>query len=117
MTLIAHELLVATVAPDKLTLPEPAAAVVVPPQVLVNPFGVEITIPAGNVSVNATPVSATPFAAGLVIVKLNVETPPGVIPAGVNAFAIDGGATTVILAEAVPPVPPCVDVTFPVVLF
>src|SRR4029077_19210711 len=29
----------------------------------------------------------------------------------------DGGATTLMLAEAVPPVPPSTDVTFPVVLF
>ena len=32
-------------------------------------------------------------------------------------MAIDGGATTLMLAEAVPPVPPSVEVTLPVVLF
>ena len=36
---------------------------------------------------------------------------------GLNALAIDGGATTLTLAEAVPPVPPSVEVTLPVVLF
>src|SRR5262249_45538374 len=39
------------------------------------------------------------------------------MPLGVNALAVDGGATTAMLAEAVPPVPPSVDVTAPVVLF
>ena len=34
-----------------------------------------------------------------------------------NALAIDGGATTLMEAEAVPPVPPSVEVTLPVVLF
>jgi hypothetical protein len=36
---------------------------------------------------------------------------------GLNTFAIDGGASTLMLAEAVPPVPPSVEVTLPVVLF
>ena len=74
-------------------------------------------IPAGNVSVNATPVKPAVFAAGLVSVKLSVETPFGEIAVGLNAFAIDGGATTTSVAEAVPPVPPSVEVTLPVVLF
>jgi hypothetical protein len=39
------------------------------------------------------------------------------IPAGLNTFPIAGGAITFRLAEAVPPVPPSVDETFPVVLF
>src|SRR5215469_5119830 len=39
------------------------------------------------------------------------------MPLGANALAVDGGATTAMLAEAVPPVPPSVDVTAPVVLF
>ena len=36
---------------------------------------------------------------------------------GLNTLAIDGGASTLMLAEAVPPVPPSVEVTLPVVLF
>jgi len=36
---------------------------------------------------------------------------------GLKTFAIDGGACTLMLAEAVPPVPPSVEVTLPVVLF
>jgi hypothetical protein len=69
------------------------------------------------VSVNATPVSATVFAAGLVAVKVSVVVPFSGIVVGLNAFAIEGGATTLRLAEAVPPVPPSVEVTAPVVLF
>src|SRR5215472_5073632 len=47
-----------TVPPAKLIEPELAVAVTVPPQVLVTPFGVATTTPAGNVSVNASPVTA-----------------------------------------------------------
>src|ERR1700704_5648251 len=103
--------------PVRLMLVEPATAVAVPPQVFERPFGVETTSPVGSVSVNATPVSATVLAAGLVMVKVSVVVPFSGIVVGLNALAIDGGATTLMLAEAVPPVPPSVDVTFPVVLF
>jgi len=109
--------LTAMLPPVRLMLVEPATAVAVPPQVFERPFGVETTSPVGNVSVNATPVSATAFAAGLVMVKVSVVVPFNGMVAAPNAFAIDGGATTSMLAEAVPPVPPSVDVTFPVVLF
>ena len=45
-----------SVAPERLTLLDPAAAVIVPPsQVPVNVFGVAITCPDGRVSVNPTP--------------------------------------------------------------
>src|SRR5882672_5246976 len=73
--------------------------------------------PVGKVSVNATPVSATVFAMGFVMVKVSDVVPLRAIAAGLNALAIDGGATTLMLAEAVPPVPPFAEVTLPVVLF
>ena len=98
-------------------LVDPATAVAVPPQALVRPLGVDTTSPAGSVSVNATPVSATVFAAGLVTLKVSVVVPLSGIVVGLNALAIEGGATTLRLAEAVPPVPPSVEVTAPVVLF
>src|SRR5712691_5895091 len=96
-----------------------------PPHEPVSPFGVATTTLAGNVSVNATPVSGTEFPAGLVIVKLRVETSFGPIATGLNALLIEGGATTTMLAEAVPPVMGTkvpvasskVAVTFPLVLF
>src|SRR5882724_622054 len=110
-------LLTAIVPPVSEMLPEPATAVAVPPHVLVKPFGVAITRPAGKASVNATPVSATAFAPGLVMVKVSDVVPLRGTEAAPNALAIDGGATTLMLADAVPPIPPSVDVTFPVVLF
>src|SRR5882672_186825 len=57
-TLKVHEVLVARVAPDRLTELEPATAVMVPPpHEPVRPFGVATTKPAGRLSVKATPVS------------------------------------------------------------
>ena len=114
---IVQLLFIATVPPASETTPEPAVAVVAPPQVLMRPFGVATTIPTGKVSMNTTPASATEFAAGFVIVKASDVVPFSAIFEAPKAFAIDTGATTFTLAEAVPPVPPSVDVTFPVVLF
>src|SRR5881227_3369603 len=95
----------------------PAVATAVPPQVSLNPLGVATTSPAGNVSVNDTPASATVLAAGFVIVNVNAETPFTVIDAGLNAFVIEGGATTASIAVLlVVPVPPSVEVIAPVVL-
>jgi hypothetical protein len=107
----------AMLPPVREMLVEPATAVAVPPQVFERPFGVETTSPVGSVSVNATPVSATVFAAGFVMVKVSVVVPFSGIVVGLKALAIDGGATTLMEAEAVPPVPPSVEVTLPVVLF
>src|SRR5258708_1414451 len=98
-------------------LVEPATAVAVPPQVFESPLGVATTSPVGRVSVKATPVSATVLAAGLVMVKVREVVPFSGMVAAPNALAIDGGATTMTLAEGVPPVPPSVEVTLPVVLF
>ena len=62
----------ARVAPDKLTVPVPAVAVITPPpQVPVRPFGVDMTRPAGTVSVKPTPVSET-VALGLLMLKVKV---------------------------------------------
>src|SRR5258708_39659464 len=68
-TATVHEALAASVPPERLTEPEPATAVAVPPQVLLRLFGVATTNPAGRVSVNATPFSATPVF-GVWVVKL-----------------------------------------------
>src|ERR1035437_3956560 len=106
---------VAIVPPVSDTLPDPATAV--PPHVVVKPLGDATTRPAGKVSVNAIPLSAVPFAAGFVIVNVSEVVPFNETAAAPNALFIVGGATTSILAEAVPPVPPSVDVTLPVVLF
>lgn len=47
----------ARLAPERLTVEEPAVAVAVPPHVLFRPEGVATTRPAGRLSVNATPFS------------------------------------------------------------
>src|SRR3989440_12568076 len=73
--------------------------------------------PVGSVSVNATPVSGSTLAAGLVMVNVSDVVAFSAIVDGLNTFAIEGGASTFTLAEAVPPAPPSVEVTFPVVLF
>ena len=108
----------ARVAPARLTPPLPAVAVIAPPpHAPVRPLGVATRSPAGNASVNATPVSAV-TALGLLIVKLTDDVPPGVIDEGVRLLAIAGGtnAFTPSVALATLPVPPLVEVTFPVTL-
>ena len=58
----------ATVAPARLTLLPPDTATGVPPQLLTRPFGDATNRSAGKLWVNPTPVKATVFAAGLVMV-------------------------------------------------
>src|SRR5262245_25034384 len=71
-TLKVQEAPAASVAPARLTLDEPAVAVIVPPpQLPTRPFGVATTRPAGRLSVNATPVKAT-VVLGLVTSKVSV---------------------------------------------
>jgi len=110
-----QEALAASVPAERTTLDEPAAAVAVPPQVLVR-FVVEATTnPAGRLSVNAKPESAT-LVFGLVMLKVSEVVPFSGMLAAPNALLIDGGEATVRLAVAVLPVPPLVEVTAPVVL-
>jgi hypothetical protein len=52
-----QDALEASVPAERLMLPDPATAVAVPPQVLLNALGVATTRPAGRLSVNAIPVS------------------------------------------------------------
>ena len=116
LTVTVQLLLTAMVPADNVTLPEPAVAVTEPPQALVNAFGVATTSPAGRLSVNAMPLSAT-LLLGLVIVRVRLVVPfKGMVPAP-NDLAIDGGVTTMTLADAVPPGPLSVAVTWLVVLF
>jgi hypothetical protein len=92
-----------------------AVVVSVPPQTVEIEFAT--VKPVGSVSVNATPDNATELAVGFVIVNVKDVVALRLIVEGLNALAIDGGATTVTLAEAVPPLPPSVAVTLLVVLF
>jgi len=95
----------------------PAVGVIVPvPHEPVRPFGVEITRPDGNASLNATPVSAT-VVLGFVTVKLSEVEPFSGILAAPNALAIVGGPTTVTEAFDVLPVPPLVELTVTLLFF
>ncbi len=88
-------------------------AVLPPVQVVAKP---EAVMPAGRVSVMPTPVRVKVFAAGLVIVIVNVEFAPAAIGVGEKALATVGGAMEVRVAFAVRPVPSFVELTVPVVL-
>ena len=115
VTLNWHWLLAAMVAPLSDMLSVAAAVVSVPPQTVAEALAT--VKPVGKVSANATPVRATAFAAGFVMVNVSEVVAFSAMLAGLNTLAIEGGATTLMLAEAVPPVPPSVEVTLPVVLF
>jgi hypothetical protein len=114
-TLTVQELATAMLPPVRLMLVPPAVAAAVPPQPLLKPFGMATTTLAGNESLKATPAKGSGLAAGLVMVKVSVETPPGAIADGLNALAIDGGPSTWMVAVAVAPVPPSLEVTLLVV--
>src|SRR5258708_13356385 len=97
----------------------PAVAVTVPPHVLLTlGVGATTNVPVveGNVSLKATPVrSPAAVRFGLLMVKVSVEIPfNGMLPEGLNALLMVGGATTVIVALPLLPLPPFVhlDVTF-----
>src|SRR5579864_5542299 len=113
--LIVHDALAARLAPVRLMEPEPAAAVTVPLQVVVSPFGVATTNPAGSVSLNATPVRASD-AFGLLMVKLIEVEAFSRMLAAPNAVVMVGGVATVKVADAVLQVTPLVEITLPVVL-
>src|SRR5215470_16646790 len=104
--------------PVKLMLVELAAAVTVPPQVLLTPGVLATCNPLVNVSLKAIPFSALVLAAGLVIVKVTVVVPFSEMLAAPKALLMVGGATTFIGAVLlVLPVPPSVELIAPVVLF
>ena len=112
VTLNWHWLLAAIVAPMR-EIPVGAVVVSVPPQTVAEAFAT--VSPVGSVSVNATPNNESTLAAGFVIVNVSEVVAFSAIVEGLNAFAMEGGASTVTLAVAVPPVPPSVEVTLPVV--
>ncbi len=100
-----HELSAPNVAPVRLTEPDPAVAVMLPPpQEPVNPLGVATAKPAGKVSAKPTPLSG-PSTFGLAIVKLKLVVPPVGMVAAPKALLMVGGfgVVTVILAVAEPP--------------
>jgi len=103
--------------PSMLMLLAPAVALMVAPeQELLRPFGVANRSPDGKVSLKPTLLKAV-VAFGFVRVKVSETTPPGEVPTKLNDSLMEGDKITATLANAVPPVPPSVEVTAPVVLF
>lgn len=103
------------VTPETLILAVPGVAVIVPPTQEIptlRPLGVAITSGDGSVSVNPTPVRATGF--GLLIVKDRLDVVFFSTTSGMNAFVKIGGPKTTMGALAVPPVPPSIEVIWPV---
>src|SRR5579859_1824104 len=93
-----------SVPPDRLMLPLPAGAVIVPlPQEPVTLGIAATTTPAGRLSVKATPLRALAVF-GLVMVKLRVLV-------ALKALLMVGGAMTVRLAFEAFPMPPSVELT------
>ena len=94
----------ASVAPDKLAVPDPAVAVMVPPpHDPVRPLGVETIRPAGSVSENATPVSAPEVPVlGLVIVNDSEVVPPTRIDAAPNALEMVGADGADVMKNTMP---------------
>jgi hypothetical protein len=111
-----QEALAASVAPERATLVEPATAEMVPPpHVPFRPLGVLMTRPAGKLSVKVTEVRG-PVVLGFDTVKVSEVEALKFILAAPKDFCSVGGATTVMLALAVLPVPALADVTVTLLL-
>jgi len=111
-----HEVEGARLAPARLTVEEPAVAVIVPPpHVPLRPLGEATATPAGRLLVNPIPVTVV-LALGLLILKVRLVTPvTAMVPVPKDSL-IDGGLTTVREAEAVLPAPPLVEITVTLLL-
>ena len=88
-----------TPVPPTVIVPVPPVAVMVgvPPQPFTSPAGVAIARPAGNASVNVSPVLAG-APPGFAIVKVSTEFWPTPTVVGLNAFVSVGSASTVRVA-------------------
>src|SRR5438552_6616225 len=111
-TVTVHEPLAGIVPPESARDVPLFAAVTVPPHVVAPLAEAVLTRPAGYVSVNAAPVTAT--ALPLVSVTVSTEVVPTETAAGVNDLAIAGCASTVSVAEAPADGQAVVEGTFPV---
>ena len=111
-----HEVLATSVAPAKLIWLVPAAAVIVPPpQEPPSPFGVLIVNPAGNVSVNPTPLRLEAVLL-FCTVKVNDVDPFSGMLAAPNTLLSATGAITVSIAVEVFPVPAVVELAVTLLL-
>jgi len=120
LTLSVQEALCATLPPDRLMTPVPAVAVGVPLQVfdtLGTAATTSVPVVLGSVSLKATPVrSPAAVVFGFEIVKVNVLVPFLGMLVGLKALLIVGGATTVIFAVLVLPVPAVVSLALTLLL-
>ena len=104
----------ATVPPDRLTEPDAATAVAVPPQVSLRLGAGATCNPEGKVSVKEIPLNAT-LLFGLVMLKVSAVVPFTGIVVAPNALLMLGGDATTRVADALLPVPPFVELTGPAV--
>src|SRR5579859_363626 len=105
------------VPPERVMVPLPAVAVIVPaPQEPVMLGVAATTTPAGRLSVKATPLSALAVF-GLVMVKLSVLFVFNAMLVGLKALLMVGGLTTMMLAFEVLPVPATVSLTVTLLFF
>src|SRR5262249_3697360 len=120
-----HETLTVSAPPDKLTVPDPAAAETVPPHELFNEGEAETIRPAGKVSEKEIPLRATELF-GLLMVSVSEVEPFSGMLAAPKALAMVGGAvggaipTPVSVIVSVLPVMPLLSsvmVTAPVTVF
>ncbi len=100
-TLKVHDAFWLTVPPERLMEPEPAAAVTVPPQLLLT-LGVlattRVPVVEGSVSLKPTPVSVVERL-GLLMVKVSVAVPFKGIVAALKALLIVGEAAAVTVSR------------------
>src|SRR5713226_1668865 len=100
-TLNVHDAFWLTVPPERLMEPEPAAAVTVPPQLLLT-LGVlattRVPVVEGSVSLKPTPVSVVERL-GLLMVKVSVAVPFKGIVAALKALLIVGEAAAVTVSR------------------
>src|SRR5215470_16216438 len=104
------------VPPLNVSVVSPAVGAKAPPQEVLAPGVAATCNPDGSASVNPTPVSDT-VEFGFIMVNVSVVVPLSAMLDEPNDLLIEGGATTVMLADALLPVPPFVEVTLPDVLF
>jgi hypothetical protein len=96
--------LASSMTPERLTVEDPASAVVVPPQPSLNPFGVATTSPNGRLSVNLIPlIEAPPSMFGFPSMNVSDVFPLTAIMFAPNALDTVGGEANAGAASAPQP--------------
>jgi len=108
VTLKVHGVPTATVALERVIALLVAKVCSVPPHTV--ELALATVRPVGRVSWNATWFSATVLPVGFVMANCSAVVAFTAIVEGLNSLAIEGGATTLIVTDVVPPDPPSFDV-------